>query len=102
MITKFKIFENLNEQPKVGDYVLLNVNVFPYENEITADLIMSKIGKITEIKHNLPLNQKNTYIIKFNIDSTFFDKEFNISHFKYWSSSKEELEAMIASNKYNL
>ena len=108
MITKFKIFENLNELPKVGDYVLLNTN--KYSAKMWQDFIETHIGEIVKIEKEHG-GTSNIYEIQFEnvtreIQDYFFSrdntKKLRIEEFKYWSSDKNGLEAILNSKKYNL
>jgi hypothetical protein len=111
MIINFKIFEKLNDgNPKIGDYVLLNINW--YYNDKKFDYFLNNtIGQISKIekennKNYIP-NINNKYQILFDTTEKFkllqhnrikvYDKQI-----KYFSSNKEELEVILNSNKYNL
>ena len=59
-----------------------------YNNEI-------KIAKITQ-------KLEDAYYIKFENDKQYYYIEFSFLSNCYWSESKEELEALINSKKYNL
>ncbi len=50
MITKFKIFEKLNELPNVGDFVILNVNEYEGTAKIWREFISIHIGEIIKIE----------------------------------------------------
>ena len=118
MITRFKIFENLNEgKPDVGDYVICKYKLgdYGYGSEKMTNFLENSIGKIV-----LNMKDKNNfdYLITFdNIPKRilkFFrtpyaeDKYkgsvlwFGLTRIKFWSKDKEELEALIQANKYNL
>ena len=110
MITNFKIFENINFLPKVGDYIIINEDSFLDARKTFKDII-STIGQIIEIKGEH--GGSNTYyVIKFDNDGinpefgTTFTvdglKKFYISDIKCWSDTKNELEAYLDSKKYNL
>jgi len=79
MITKFKIFESIDEKPEVGDYV--------YSEKY------GEIGKVTRV-----LNDK-VYHLPSNLDYELFLYYTDITFF---SKSREELDSMIKSKKYNL
>lgn len=110
MITKFKIFEKLNELPKIGDYVLLNTEEYEDSAKIWREFISIQIGKIIKIKTEHG-GISDIYEIKFenapdNIQEYFLRSDNTISvrieRFKYWSSDKNELESILNSKKYNL
>lgn len=129
MITKFKIFENINKQPKVGDYVIIDADEFNYFNdwnENVINFIKSNIGQIQSISSHVQgpndESSKVRFYIKFenvpdNISysnfknrkprslSVFSEKDirgFLSNDIKYWSNNKDELEAILQSKKYNL
>jgi len=105
MITKFKIFENVSSIPKVGDYILMNLDIFSKTRQTWINAL-SSIAQIVEVQDDF------FYRIKFDIiegNPEFengFDKEgcrtFHLSYLKYWSEDKDELEALVSSKKYNL
>ena len=112
MITKFKIFENVNTLPKVGDYVFINTHD-DYQLQASKNyesFLKNNIGQIidSEIEHggisiiykikfeNIPDDIQSRYFGKYNY------KKFRIESFKYWSSDKNELEVMMNTEKYNL
>ena len=92
MITKFKIFESVYfgtnlEKMKVGDYVFL----LRAENPLSEN----KIGKLIRVRQHY-----NEIDIDFGDGYKSFGE--NIFRVKYWSTNKEELEAFIAGENYNL
>jgi len=99
MITKFKIFENINENPKVGDYVILKPEQCNYldngQNDKLIDIIKTNIGQITKIH-----GSGEIFKIEFENVATPFN--VRILKIKYWSNNKEELELKLQANKYNL
>jgi hypothetical protein len=109
MITKFKIFEKLNELPKVGDFVLLNIDEYEDSAKIWRELT-THIGEIVKIETEHG-GMSDIYEIKFD-DASDEIKErllsrnntvkIRIERFKYWSSDKNELEVKLNSEKYNL
>ena len=115
MIIKFKIFESVNEKPKLGDYVICNTedNTIPawYErrNEL-KDFISTNIGIIQQIDNNSAFGG---YKIKFKNDEIIKDYcqennwkqdtlELDFNDIKYWSNNIEDLEPLISGVKYNL
>ena len=115
MITKFKIFELNEDEPKVGDWIVCQPeDISFWINEEDLNRIFSEnMGRIVsdnkgsdnhgqyyDVKYsNLPLNDQNLYNDFAIIDSTF---SITKNEIKYWSKNKEELETIIQSNKYNL
>ena len=124
MITKFKIFESINEgRPKINDYVLCDMTthfsdadkLFPVTNK-AIEFINNNIGLIYKQPN------QNSYLVKyFNIPedlekfifhySDYRDYEgpkkgnsilVDIENIKYWSINKQELMPFIQANKYNL
>jgi len=106
MITEFKIFENINTLPKMGDYVIINDSLYIKE---LKSFFSSNIGRIVNKYTN---NNEELYVVKFDniptdIKEHYFGrfsntKDFSISKFKCWTKEKEELEVIVNSNKYNL
>jgi hypothetical protein len=112
MITKFKMFENVNK-PEIGDYVIID-----FEDDETNDRtnLMGYgpkfINKLIDIKYDknhlmyahviaVPLFTFKT--INRNLPDVG-EEEIEISkrYIKYWSKNKEELKLIIKANKYNL
>lgn len=94
MITKFKIFENINKgEIKAGDFIVLTDSTYNAYNHKT-----DKIGKVFRARKYYD-----------EIDAEF-EKPIGIMHglsysqIKYWSNNKEELENLpeIITTKYNL
>jgi hypothetical protein len=73
--------------PSDGDYVVLR-NYFD-----------GLIGKIVEFDEDLQL-YKISYISRLHNKPIYC--RFPISDLKYWSKDKQEIEALIASEKYNI
>ena len=102
MITKFKIFENIDESPKVGDYVIF---------ESYGDMI---IARIINIDNDFDINDEENnpfpYTVEWKADCVFNHKKSPESYgdsispdaIIEWSSDKEELEEILQANKYNL
>lgn len=115
MITLFKLFEAVYTPPEIGDYVLIDDNLYKYHKSF-CDFINSNIGqvidtRITQDRFNV---NENSVVIKFEnvptelsfFGDNFFDRNDNrictIGQLKCWSSNIEELETILASKKYNL
>lgn len=106
MITNFKIFESINVgEPKVGDYVIIKYfNEFGLPDKNFEECLKNNIGQIREVD-----KVDNDYVIEYSelhkkLLKIFNNNlvPFNKKHIEYWSESKEELEALIRSKKYNL
>lgn len=104
MITKFKIFESLNE-PEIGDYMIFT-NLDFSENEEVVPYLESHIGKLIGIKKNEP-----KYLVLFEDlpDDIFYDVtdiKNTINFYSYeilaWSKDKGELETKLVAKKFNL
>ena len=97
MITKFKIFESVNELPELGDYVIVDEKV-GFRNEVLINFYKTNIGEI------IKKNANNWYDVKYenklNMGSGLHIVE--ISGLKYWSHNKKELEDILINKKYNI
>ena len=121
MITNFKIFENLNREPKVGDYVICKEDNGIAWTEYTKkveNFINGSVGRIDKIRKTTKSNQPNKYTIQyFNVPSeikkAFFTfggkdlKDYRIrilsrKEIVYFSNNKEDCEVYLSSKKYNL
>ncbi len=90
MITKFKIFENINEsEPKIGDYVICKTR--STDTIEFKKYVDNNIGKIVD-------NYLAYYYVKFK-EKTYI---FTIGNILYWAKNKEDIEVLIQANKYNL
>lgn len=105
-----KTFEKINvNKPKAGDYVICGGEYSSNMNFINH--IKNSIGLVTSIDKN---SYEKLFIIKYDYDYNQFDLEIEynenkmdlyttrINDIKYWSKNKEELELILAANKYNL
>lgn len=96
MITKFKIFENVSYPYKVGDYLLIIVRS---RNVLYNDVLC----QIIEIRND---GQIEVEILDNRIENILRKEKFNVVVNKNsiicWSENRDELEAIIKSNKYNL
>lgn len=81
MITKFKLFESIHHKPNVGD--------FTFSEKYGIGQITRYVGNGYYIKYDF--NKDNDKINFIGLDNI-----------KYWSENREELEAYITANKYNL
>ena len=95
MITKFKIFENINKgKPKVGDYVICKV-ADTLESTSFGIYVSTHVGKIDNIV-------KTKYDDFYQVEYSNTGNKFQEYQILYWSKNKEELEAILASKKYNI
>jgi hypothetical protein len=121
MIVNFKIYEKIDQKPKVGDYVLIKIseidalNKFPWiRDEIikTNNFINNNIGKIIYIEENI-INVRYTNIPKkirkyfnyVNLEGSrnrIGWKSFNYRFINEFGETKEELETKLQAKKYNL
>ena len=117
-----KTFEDIKEGYKVGDYVLMNVSSTLKYVEDFVNFVNSTPGQIYKISpvyshHNgdwlhddilvlyedddIPNYIKFHMIRSNNIKGPVF-KTFVSTEIKYFADTKDELEAKIKSDKYNL
>ena len=105
MITKFKLFEELNAgEPEVGDWIIVNNKDYS-----TYDFINSSIGYIWKkyefsalVKYvDIPIDQQKNFMFT---DGSKIGNSImlSIGDIVYWSKNKEELEHIIQAKKYNL
>ena len=106
MITKFKLYEAINQnKPEKGDYVVCE---FPsdsfFDTELFKYINIDKIGRIVNITDafELHLIEYEDLPKKYSTDSHIGQRYISDEHIKYWSKSKEELEEFLATKKYNL
>jgi hypothetical protein len=94
MITKFKIYESLNDgEPEKGDYVIVNVNDKNYSKHI-VDEVNSNIFRLIDI-----IYQENhiTYVIDY-LERWLISRKEII----YWTKDKKDLELTLKANKFNI
>jgi hypothetical protein len=103
-----KEFESYKDLPKVGDYVVLDVDKI-IDIPSLMDIIGNNVGRITIVYPKLNTNSYfyNVKYINTNNKSPFLGVsnefvEFSLDDFKFWSSDKLEAEAFLNSMKYNL
>ena len=98
-----KIFEDYNNKPEVGDYVLINYKV-KYDKDFES-FINNNIGLLSvvdfknneiEVEYeNVPEKIKKIWFYNNNV-------VFNISDIVEYGKTIEELEIKLKINKYNL
>jgi len=97
-----KLFEEINQNvigswtlaPEVGDYVICDSTNF----DLLKNLVKNNIGKLIQIE-KVTRDDDNYYIKYTEIEN---DIVFWRSEILYWSKDKEELEAILTAQKYNL
>ena len=58
MITKFKLFESVNDgEPKIGDYVIINLKTKKYNNILIIGEIYNLTFEFYSVKLRLPDNR---------------------------------------------
>ena len=107
-IKKFEFSATEDELSRVGNYVIINPDKI-WGGAKDKKFFNNNIGQIIKIEEN-PLSKENTFRIQYNKediptyiilnrDNTFLAKNYEIV-LEY--KNKEDLEAFIASKKYNL
>ena len=104
-----KLYEELNDEPHIGDYVVCEC-INSFSSEEVRDYLENNVGKICKIEDHVI-----SYLVKY--ENTPFDLFIGINdNYKkdvgYWwfdkleikihSSNKEECEAYLNAKKYNL
>ena len=97
-----KRFENINESPKIGDYVITNVNLENY----VKNYLDNKIGIISDILNKEP---KYTIIYEEEFPEYFYKVTIEPNMIALytdelisWSKDKKKLEIELSAKKYNL
>ena len=114
MITKFKLYEELNVgEPEVGDYIISDI-------KINGEMIRlnNLIGKYSKFINNHHKDDYN-YIVYYTIPDNFLINDnilkrhgslngnrykinLSRSEIEYWSKDKEDLEDVLATKDFNL
>ncbi len=83
--------------PSIGDYVLI-LNNNTYYSGTAADYIQSHVGQVIKDYPNI--------VVDYDIDNKSHLPRIVINlkpeEVEYWSSNRDELEAILQANKYNL
>jgi hypothetical protein len=98
-----KIFEEYNNKPEVGDYVLINYKI-KYDKDFES-FINNNIGKLFEVDFKFNEIEVEYENVPENIKKIWFYNNtvvFNISDIVEYGKTIEELELKLASKKYNL
>lgn len=108
MIKSFRIFEEINSDLKVGDYVIMRSDCHHYD---IINFVNNNIGKVinivddgvTVLYFNVPdYLEDNFFGVYDGVKGRFKGRLFNIKQVVYYSSSLKELKLKISSSKYNL
>lgn len=107
-----KLYENLEEKPKIDDYILVNTS---YINIQYQAFLNNTIGKITNLHPTLGKSPGGFVSVEYkNIpskDILYIFKTDNleinntvipVKDIIYFSKNKKDVEAILASKKYNL
>jgi len=86
-VKNFKLFEELNKKPEIGDYVIIRVS-----EECGTEEFQNKIGIIKNIINNTLLS----------IDFEDTNEIFHKSLIENISKNKEDLKILLQTKKYNL
>ena len=109
MITSFKIFENLKEDPQINDYVIcesdfwsIRIALSPKDVMEFSNYIHTHIGKI--ISSDIINEEKQFYVIYDDLSKFLRKNSFWVTKdmIKYSSKNKEELKQLLLNNKFNL
>jgi len=117
MITKFRIFESNEDEPKLGDYVICNESETEFGSissdnyRFQVDEFLSKnVGQIIELIED----DRCEFLVQFNnvpddIAPIYFNhgnkdgcRKMSRSEIEFWNSDREVLEVMVDAEKYNL
>jgi len=111
MITNFKIFENSENTPQIGDYVYI---IADYAGEKFKEFFKHNFGKIVKIENYMDIKSiDKSYIVHFT-DAQHIENDgnYDFSNEGTWEAyrreiiafgkTKEELNLNMSANKYNL
>jgi hypothetical protein len=103
MITKFKIFEELEEWNKETGYYVILTEPGDREKDIEIrNFLENHIGRIKKMYYPGAWFTVEFDNVPEKIAKYFNGRDFHQSYIKYISKNKEDLEPFIQSNKYNL
>ena len=97
MITQFKIFENQQDKPQLGDYVKVYGDYFDVS---LIDFFKTHIGRLIEIEEN-----EYPYIIEFEEEvpiRKIYKMGFTEDEIIEWNKDEDFFKMKDAANKYNL
>ena len=103
-----KIYENIDNDPKIGDYVICNENLSYYDELV--NFLSNNVGRIV-LKNYTIVNVCFDYLVQYDyipkeLDIYFYNssnlRPINIDDIIKFSENKEDLEMYINAKKYNL
>ena len=87
MITKFKIFENSNQGPQLGDYVAMKPTIGAKDFSNYLTLTIGKIIEIEKIINNPDEEEKYVYRYVIKFDKYFVrEGDFAVNQGEYYKS----------------
>ena len=100
MITNFKLFENTNREPEVGDYIVIDYKNEHMEHVEHENLFNTHVGKILEYKKRREYFNPIFITIKYDHENEdIFYLRLDEDEIKFISKSKEECEQYLAEKK---
>ena len=107
-----KTYENLTNDPQIGDYIKVDsskMNVISPGVDGLIDFFDNEVGRITEINSAELRNGGYPYIVTFHkmmpnsmIGPSDYNMAFNITELLAWAPDMETLKIKIDAKKYNL
>jgi hypothetical protein len=99
-----KTFEENENEPQVGDYVICTEHAYP--NDELNNFLCTHIGIISAINFDTYAWSPIRYEVEFEeLVPNFYAKnvrKFLKNEIVHWSKNKAELELILTVNKYNL
>lgn len=97
-----KSYESIENEPKIGDYVLCDEETTDHD---VKEFVKTHIGKLVLIQDILVTNYN--YKIYYNDSDKYFGNNGNHrsmtrSEIKHWSENIEDILPFLSSNKYNM
>jgi len=89
-----KKFEMNEGKPKSGDYVICD-GKFTFDLDF-GEFIDANVGRITFPGFN------TYYTVEYLYQNNLREYTINLENIKHWSSSKNELELVLNTNKFNI
>lgn len=102
-----KTYEDINDRPKVGNYVLMRTDSknIEYNNFIrnTPGVIVTISNTLVVVKYeNIPIKLIKLNLFEWTPRGEFYYHIFNINKMLVFSETPDNLEIEIDTNKYNL
>ena len=102
MIINFKIFENKYKEPQVGDFVICNMGSSSFLRDNEEPQMIGEIIKVDKYDYSIRFFQKLPLWLR-GISTSIKDTVwFSRNSIIEWSENREDLEAILDSEKYNL